>query len=78
MTLNDRAVFQKNSCRSLGLLNGNLSQARQAKIFLFIMKKILIMLLAILVTIIIFYLLSVITPFVVDYITESLSGNNNG
>ncbi|GIS85450.1 MAG: hypothetical protein Ct9H300mP6_12280 [Gammaproteobacteria bacterium] len=42
------------------------------------MKKILIMLLAILVTIIIFYLLSVITPFVVDYITESLSGNNNG
>jgi uncharacterized membrane protein YwzB len=36
------------------------------------------MLLAILVTIIIFYILSVITPFVVDYITESLSGNNNG
>ncbi len=42
------------------------------------MKKIMIVFLAILVTIVIFYVLSVITPPIVDYITEALSRDNNG
>jgi len=37
------------------------------------MKKILILLVAVMVTMFIFVLLSIITPFVVNYITEVLS-----
>ncbi|SVA30586.1 uncharacterized protein METZ01_LOCUS83440 [marine metagenome] len=37
------------------------------------MKKILILLLAVMVTMFIFFLLSILAPYVVDYITEILS-----
>jgi len=42
------------------------------------MKKIIILFLAILVTCFIFYLMSVMAPYLVDYITNFLSGENNG
>jgi|SaaInlStandDraft_2_1057019.scaffolds.fasta_scaffold02339_10 hypothetical protein len=42
------------------------------------MKKIIIISLAILITSFIFYLMSIMAPFLVEYITNFLSGENNG
>jgi hypothetical protein len=42
------------------------------------MKKIIILLLAILITGFIFYLMSVMATYLIDYITNFLSGDNNG
>jgi len=42
------------------------------------MKKIIILLLAILITGFIFYLMSVMAPYLIDYITNFLSSDNNG
>ena len=42
------------------------------------MKKIIILLLAIPITGFIFYLMSVMAPYLIDYITNFLSGDNNG
>lgn len=42
------------------------------------MKKIIIVLMAIIITSFIFYIMTMMAPFVIDYITNFLSGENNG